>query len=175
MIERHVDDPRLSKQGGEVYVQNEPGRLSTQLKIGGAPLVAWSRRVSRAAVDPLLQTATTRFKAKPACPADWKEWLAAITAGRPRFLLAMPHTSKHSASASLKIGGTELEAADVRDEYLCLDRSAPPLVALLGWILGARRTTRSLRRPVPGLRRSHHYRYRRHGVRGSRPRRQHCW
>ena len=132
VIERHVSSPALARFGGQAYVQSEPGRRTRQLKIGGAPLVAWSKNVEDQAVTPLLKTITQRFKATPACPANWAEWLQQVDVGRPRFLLAMPHTSKTSASAALEIGGTELESGDLSEKYLCLDPKAPPLVALLG-------------------------------------------
>jgi len=132
VIERHMDAPGLSVRGGVAYVQSEPGRATTTLKIGGTPLVARSQRVNDAALQPLLDVVKTRFRATPSCPSSWAEWVTMVKNGRPRFLLALPHTDGHGASASLEINNDPLESADVTPEHVYIDPDGPPLVALLG-------------------------------------------
>lgn len=133
IIERHAAAPRLSREGGEAYLQHEPGRVTTDLHIGGTVLVASSDHVPQSDLQPLIDELNTRLGQAPHVAGSWTEWMTLVASKKPTMLLAMPHTDGAGLDSSLEISTKTIKALDVTAGHVYdPPPDSPPLVALLG-------------------------------------------
>lgn len=133
VIERHALIPSLAKEGYELYLQNEPGRASDTLSLGGVAVIGASTRVSEEAVKSVMAALCERFATEPQRARDWESWGNLVRDHHPNLLIALPHTDGNGANVSLEVGGKSIKAIQVLEQYVRSDGTdAKPLVALLG-------------------------------------------
>jgi hypothetical protein len=133
VIERHAAVPESLREPGQAFLQAEPCRGTSELRLGKAALVAVSKRV----VDPTPQAlidAVTACTGTPAlAPGSWQLWRRAVEDNKPGLIVALTHTDGAAHQSTLEIGGDTLETILLRRQHVCPEGGeGQPLVALLG-------------------------------------------
>lgn len=133
VIERHLFDPKaLPAAGAEVVLQVEATEGRNRLDISAGALVAHSKEVRAAEIEPLVATLSARLGDKVAVVKDWDEWKALIGARHPALLVAFPHNEGREEDIVLEIGGRKLATLGLPADYVRTLHFPSPLVFLLG-------------------------------------------
>lgn len=133
VIERHDMTPELAADGKDYFLQSEPATDRWVLPVTGAALVAASKKVEGAALDPVLLACTEHFGATPQKAKDWDNWADLVLAHKPHVLLALTHTDGDGIDATLEIGGEAIKSNQIREKHVRPEgMEGYPLVALLG-------------------------------------------
>lgn len=134
VIERHLLTTEHATDGKELFLQAEPGRLTSEIALKGSVVVASSKNVNeegRKKVVDSLKPFSTFVEAN--LVKDWDEWKSKVLAGRPALILSMPHADVALGETSLEIGGIPMATIDIDNDYVRPNGSLiSPIVALLG-------------------------------------------
>jgi hypothetical protein len=132
VIERHATVPDSLREAGQAFLQSEPRRQTSELRLGKAALVAVSRNVDPAPQQ-LIDAVTARLGAPALTAASWQLWRKAVEDNKPSLIVALTHTDGGAHQTTLEIGGDTLETILLRRQHVCPEGAeGQPLVALLG-------------------------------------------
>ena len=135
VIERHLFDPKAmaaAPAGAEVLVQVEAVEGRDRLDLRSGALLGHSTEVKPDEVGPLVSRLVRELPRGLALVKDWDEWMAAVGKHKPALLVAFPHNEGKEEDVLLEIGGARLYTLDLPADYVRADRSATPVVFLLG-------------------------------------------
>jgi hypothetical protein len=133
VIERHAAVPDALREPGQAFLQSEPRRQTSDLRLGKGALVAISQNVVDPTPRQLIDSVTAHLGA-PALTADsWRLWREAVEHNKPTLIVALTHTDGAAQQSTLEIGGDTLETILLRRQHVCPEGAeGQPLVALLG-------------------------------------------